>query len=112
MKKNLSGKHPFFIYRDNANRFNLFFRLRALDVKQLIGPHLCDVRKNSMRLARAKVASGLNVSSSNLRYVENGYGASMDAIIAVHLYYESVGTLAAGQHTQLIHFYRMMWKRV
>lgn len=98
-----------FVYRDKANLFNLYFRIHLLDVKQLFGCYLYEVRKGMRRNPDFRIASA-PVSYRNIRYVETCHGTSMEAIIALYLYYDALGALSPGQRAQFADSCRMIWR--
>ena len=100
-----------FIYRDDANKFNLSFRIRALDMKQFIGSYLLKVRVEHVRLIRKDVAGQSGVSVRNLINIETGYGASMDAVMQVYLFYVSTGVLSDESQGLFWGFYHGIWMR-
>ena len=101
----------FFIYRDDANKFNLSYRIHALDIKQLIGSYLHEVRVKQARLTRKDVAGKSGISVRNLINIETGYGASMDAVMRVYLFYVFTGVLSDESQRQFFDFYHQIWLR-
>ncbi|NDV83877.1 hypothetical protein [Bacteroides sp. 51] len=108
--KNVTLKSKeFFIYRDDASKFNLSYRIHALDMKQPIGNYLYKVRVEQLRLIRKDVAKQSGVSVRNLINIETGYGASMDAVMRVYLFYVFTGVLSDESQGQFLEFYHAIW---
>jgi len=100
-----------FIYRDESNQFNLSFRIRNLEVKLLIGNYLSHTRVELARLTQKDVAKKAGISIRNLTYIETGYGASMDGILRVYLFYVSTGVLPVEKQELFFDLCRKIWMR-
>lgn len=97
------------IYRDEANQFNLSFRIRALDIKLSIGGYLSKVRADQVQLTQKNVAKKSGISVRNLINIETGYGASMDAVMQIFLFYTHTGLLSEETKGQYLDFYDGIW---
>lgn len=100
-----------FIHRDQSNLFNLSFRIQMLDIKLLMGGYLSSVRAEQARFTQKDVAKKSGVSVRNLIYIETGYGASMDAVMQVYLYYVCTGVLPDERQVQFFDIYYGIWMR-
>lgn len=100
---------PNFIYRDEAGKFDLSFKLQSLDAKLLIGNYLSHARLKLVRLTQKDVAKGTGVSVRNLINIEAGYGTSMDATMRIYLFYVGIGVLSGEKQGQFSEICRRMW---